>query len=154
MIVVGIDPGLAGGLAFLSAAVVEVLPIRVSGKGIDAPWLAEWLEACAPDLVVVENSPPFKQGRTSAHTSGRGLGRIEGVLAALGIRSELVRSQDWKKSILAGTAKDKDAAIAWCMRVYPGVELVLKGCRKAHDGMADALCIATYGQRVLLPKEA
>ena len=60
-------------------------------------------------------------------------------------------SMAWKKTVLAGTAKDKDAAIEYCRRAFPQVSL-LPGprCRKPHDGMADALCLLEYGRRVLV----
>lgn len=144
-VVCGLDPGLQGGLAILGhPPCVVACPLPIAAKGVDVVKLKQIMGVYLVDLVALEISPPFKQGRTSAWTSGRGLGRIEGAISALGIRLELVRPQDWKAVILKGTAKDKDAAIAWAMRTYPTVELVLPGCRKAHDGMADALCIATY----------
>jgi len=88
-----------------------------------------------------------KQGLSSTFTFGKGYGMIQGIMAALGVRYELVSPQKWKGVILAGTAKDKLAAIAWCRRAYPGADLVPRGCRVAHDGISDAICIAEYGRR-------
>lgn len=89
-----------------------------------------------------------KQGVVSTFRFGQGYGTILGVLGALGIRCELVTPQRWKAAILAGTARDKAAAIAWCRRAYPGVPLRrTERCTTDHDGMADALCLAEYGRR-------
>jgi crossover junction endodeoxyribonuclease RuvC len=74
-------------------------------------------------------------------------GVMHGIISTLAIPLYLVTPQAWKKKILAGTAKDKDAAIDYCRRVYPDVSLLAtERSRKPHDGMADALCIARYAQ--------
>jgi crossover junction endodeoxyribonuclease RuvC len=72
-----------------------------------------------------------------------------GLAAGLSIPVELATPQRWKGVVLHGSAKDKDAAISWCRRAFPDVALVPPGCRKPHDGMADALCLLEYGRRVL-----
>lgn len=90
--------------------------------------------------------------KVGAHQSfryGEAYGGILGLLGGLGIPIQLVSPSAWKKVILAGTAKDKAAAIAYCRRRWPSVSLIPEGCRVAHDGMADALCIAAYGETVL-----
>lgn len=148
--VVGIDPGLRGGLALVisqadPAAYVEEMPI--AGKEIDAAELALFLRGWAPDVVYLEKVGPMpKQGVVSVFTFGVGYGIVKGVVASLGVRLELVTPQTWKAQVLAGTKKDKDAAVDYCRRAYPLVKLVPKGCRVAHDGMADALCLAEYGR--------
>jgi crossover junction endodeoxyribonuclease RuvC len=58
---------------------------------------------------------------------------------------EYVRPQAWKKKVLAGTSKDKEAAIAFVRARFPGAPLTLPRCRTPHDGMADAVCIGYYG---------
>lgn len=42
-------------------------------------------------------------------------------------------------------AWNKAAAIEYCQGRWPGVSLVPKGCRVEQSGLADALCIASYG---------
>jgi hypothetical protein len=46
--------------------------------------------------------------------------------------------------VLAGTTKDKDAAIAYCRRAFPDVALVLPRCRVPHDGIADAVWVKKF----------
>jgi hypothetical protein len=77
------------------------------------------------------------QGVASSFTFGTGYRQIQGLLAGRGIPFELVTPQAWKKLVLAGTTKDKDAAIAYCRRAFPDVALVLPRCRVSHDGIAD-----------------
>ena len=76
----------------------------------------------------------------------KGYGILLGILGALKISTVRVTPQAWKKAILAGTKKDKDAAIEYVNMKYPDFELILPRCRKPHDGMADAICIAEYGR--------
>jgi hypothetical protein len=95
------------------------------------------------------------QGITTAHpmplastfTFGCGYGQLQGLLAGMGVPFELVTPQSWKKLVLAGTPKDKDAAIAYCRRTFPDVPLVMPRCRNPHDGIADSLCLLQYGLR-------
>lgn len=145
--ILAIDPGRAGAYAFWdgASALAETMPII--GDEVDLGELRkEWL-AFEPDVAYLEE--PFAgpaMSKVSAMTFGRSVGRLEGVLAGLKIPYETVRPQTWKAAILKGTAKDKEAAITFATRRWPSVPLV-RGMRvrKAHDGIADALCILSYG---------
>ncbi len=64
------------------------------------------------------------QGVSSTFKFGQGYGSILGIAAALSIPTELVTPQAWKKVVLAGTAKDKDAAVGYCRRAFPNVSLL------------------------------
>jgi hypothetical protein len=155
MIYIGIDPGLKGGLAVYSprlgahSATMPVAGDELDGSAI-AAMLRRWTLLDAADGVVVTiekvGAMP-KQGLSSTFKFGKGYGTVLGVCAALGLRVELVTPQKWKGEVLAGTTKDKDAAIAYCRRVFPMVELVQPRCRVPHDGIADALCLMEYGRR-------
>lgn len=155
MILLGFDPGLHGGLAAIDAngnAGAWVMPVR--GDEIDARALGVWvwdhvLKHDSQVTAVVEKVGAMpKQGLSSTFKFGKGYGTILGVLGALGVRCELVTPQAWKKVVLAGTDHGKDAAVAWCRRAYPHVNLLAtERSRVPHDGMADALCIAEFGRR-------
>lgn len=57
-----------------------------------------------------------------------------------------VTPQKWKNAVLRWKyAHDKEGAIAFCEATWPGINLTPPRCRKKHDGIADALCIAYYG---------
>ena len=156
MNICAVDPGLSGGLAILHGGEVTAKPLPIAGKDLDLATLAEWLKVSDPGLLVIEkvHSMPG-QGVASMFKFGQGYGAILGIASALSIPVELVTPQAWKKVVLAGTAKDKDAAIDYCRRAFPQVSL-LPGprCRKPHDGMADALCLLEYGRRTLTREAA
>lgn len=148
MLICGIDPGAEGGVAFAAATQggADAFPMPLAGKDLDGQRLAQWLRDYRPDRVYVEkvHSMP-RQGVASTFRFGRGYGAILGVVQALGFPLFHVTPQAWKKVVLAGTEKDKAAAVEYCRNRWPDTPLVLPRCRVPHDGMADALCIAAYG---------
>lgn len=150
-VIIGIDPGKSGGIAIRHGNQAIVHPMPIAGKELDLSALADLISKAHPDVVVIEkvHSMPG-QGVTSMFTFGCGYGAIQGITAALKLRTELVAPQTWKSSVLKGTKKDKDAAIAYCRRAFPDVPLVLARCRKPHDGIADALCLSEYGIRTFM----
>jgi len=151
--IIAIDPGLGGGVAFinLTTTLTWATPMPVLGKQIDLADLAAQIAYFKPHLIVLEkvHSMPG-QGVASMFTFGKGYGALLGIAAALKITCEEITPQKWKGVVLSGTAKDKDAAIAYCRKVYPDVPLVMPKCRVAHTGVADALCLLEYARRKLL----
>ncbi len=150
--IVGIDPGKAGGLAYIGSEIVGAgaMPMPLSGKDIDGHELAMVLDNWKPDTVIIEKSQAMPgQGVTSMFNYGAGFGRLLGICEALGLPYRLVTPQRWKGVVLAGTAKDKDAAIAFVRRAYPSINLTPGRKRRAHDGIADAVCLAEYGRQLM-----
>lgn len=147
--VLGIDPGKEGGLAFLTSTEVFVWPMPMAGNVPDTRRISDTIHRFEPHVIALEkvHSMPG-QGVASSFTFGRGVGRLEGIAEALGVRVELITPQRWKQTVLSGTAKDKTAAVEFCRRRWPGLTLVLPRCRKPHEGMADALCIAEAARRL------
>ena len=122
----------------------------VTENEIDVSALAQIIYEHSPRLVVVERAQAMpKQGVTSMFRYGLGYGRILGMLEALRISHQLVRPQQWKAAVLTGTKRDKAAAIHYVRGKYPSVDLTPGARRKAHDGIADSLCIAEFGRLVL-----
>lgn len=149
MNVVGIDPGQKGGIACLSGQHSEAVPMPLVGKELDTASIVRILRDRPVDLVVIEKVGTMpKQGIVSAFTFGYGVGVIECAVQVLEIPLRRVTPQAWKKLVLAGTAKDKDAALAHVRRAYPEVDLMPGRTRTPQDGVADAVCIAEYGRRV------
>jgi crossover junction endodeoxyribonuclease RuvC len=151
--IVGIDPGQTGGLAYIDTegASSWAVPMPVAGKEIDGHAIADMLRNWGPDTVYIErvHSMPG-QGVASTFKFGMGYGVIIGICDALGLPYRLITPQAWKKRVLAGTAKDKDAAISFVRRAYPHVDLTPGAKRKPHDGIADALCIAEFGRMLMV----
>lgn len=157
MKVIGIDVGFSGGLAsleFLSTYVREsfkVIPMPViKGKKnyIDIKSIAEFIKEFDPDKIIIEHAQPMpKQGVTSVFRYGEGFGMLQAICATLGYPYELVRPQRWKKDVLFGyDKKEKAGAILYVQRKFPFLDLLATPrCKKPHDGMADAICLAEYG---------
>ena len=121
----------------------------LAGKEIDGHEMANFLKTLTPSVVILEKVHAMpKQGVSSTFKFGMGFGLVIGVCEALGIPYRLVTPQAWKKVVLAGTAKDKDAAISFVRKAYPGVDLTPGRKRTPHDGMADAICLAEYGRQL------
>jgi crossover junction endodeoxyribonuclease RuvC len=146
--IIAFDPGLKGAIAIHHQGITTAQPMPIAGKVLDLPTLAELVRSASPDLAIIEKVGAMPgQGVSSTFTFGNGYGQLQGLLTGLGIPFELVTPQAWKKLILAGTDKDKDAAIAYCRRAFPDISLVMPRCRIPHDGVADALCLMQYGLR-------
>ena len=154
--VMGIDPGLDGGVALILPGGVEafVTPTIASGGGgkrqFDIAGMLVLLERHPIALAVIEAVGPMpKQGVVSTFRFGVGFGTWLGMLAALRIPHLAVTPHAWKKAILAGTTKDKGAAIQWAQRRFPEVSLLATARSKVpHDGLADALAMAEFARRL------
>jgi crossover junction endodeoxyribonuclease RuvC len=148
MNIIAFDPGQKGGIAIHHQGITTAFPMPLAGKVLDLVTIAALVRSNSPNIAVIEKVGSMPgQGVASTFTFANGYGQIQGLLAGLGIPFELVTPQAWKKLVLAGTPKDKDAAIAYCRRAFPNVALVLPRCRVPHDGIADALCLMQYGLR-------
>jgi hypothetical protein len=155
MMIVGIDPGQDGAIAFIrpgsSVNICDVHKMPLSGKGVDCEAICKLITMAGNvSLAVVEcvHSMP-KQGVSSSFQFGRTLGRIEGVIRTLRIPLAMPTPQAWKKLVLAGTKKDKDAAIDYVRRMYPSAQLIQPGCRVPDHNIADSVCLAEFGRLML-----
>ncbi|MDR1133575.1 MAG: hypothetical protein LBL05_05395 [Synergistaceae bacterium] len=156
---IGIDPGINGAIAAISAGSLEVLdlvdtPVITSeGKRLyDIGGMADAIRHMSlfgDAVVILEQAQAMPgQGVSSTFSTGRGFGIWEGVLSALGVPYRTVRPSVWVKKILAGTpGEGKARSLGFAMRMFPGAEITPKGSRKPRDGRGDALCLAYYGIR-------
>ena len=163
--VLGIDPGLDGGIAALGldgqTLAVGPMPVKAMTKSkreVDTALLFGLLcdLGLRIELAVVERVGPMPgQGVTSCFNFGMGYGKILGLLESKRIAFQLVTPQAWKKTILAGTDRSKAAAIAYCQRRFPHVDLrATDRSRTPSDGIADALCLAEFARRLAVGEEA
>jgi len=148
------DPGFHGGIAYSESVkggfTISAIRMPTAGKEIDINEIAALIHRVKPVRAVIEKVGAMPgQGVVSMFRFGMGYGQLLGCLAACGVPTEMVTPQRWKGRVLAGTKKDKDAAIAYCRRVFPSISLIPPRCRSPHDGVADALCILEYGRREL-----
>lgn len=156
MIVLGIDPGLSGALAFYDTVeqTVEVVDMPVlelvrNGKKkreVSAQALANHIAGRKISSAFLERVNAMTgQGVTSVFSFGRSLGIVEGILAAYDIPTTLVTPQAWQKAV--GQRAGKDGSRERAMQLFPAqVELFQ---RKKDDGRSDASLIAYYGAKTL-----
>ena len=156
-VILGIDPGLDGAVAVIGPAGVQahLVPTLAASRGgkrrFDVAAMLALMEAHPVELAVIEAVGPMpRQGVAGVFRFGEGYGLWLGLLAALRVPHRAVRPQAWKKVVLAGTARDKAAAIEFARRRFPRVSLLATPrSRVPHDGLADALALAEYGRLAL-----
>lgn len=158
-IVIGIDPGLDGAMTAIMDGEIflsQVAPIIKSGskRQFDLGAMRHFFEFCSqhcrPHLFIEQVGPMPKQGVTSTFNFGMGYGLWIGLAAGMGIPITKVRPQQWKGGMLAGTKKDKGAAILRAKELWPVNNFkATERCKKDHDGLAESALIAEYGRRTL-----
>jgi crossover junction endodeoxyribonuclease RuvC len=145
--ILGIDPGLDGGLAIISfngdLEMLETVPTEPKGgfikRQVDAQKLSNILRVYPISVCYLERvaSRPG-QGVGSVFSFGDTYGAIRGVLGALGIPTYYVSPQTWKKCFKISSKEDSLKAIK---DLYP----LLKMRKKDHN-IAEALLLALYGK--------
>lgn len=153
MIIVGIDPGAKGGIAFLDSEIGVTdtfkMPLRDDGE-IDAVKLYWLLLLSCHDgsIVYVENVHSMPgQGSVSTFKFGKSLGKIMAT-AEIAFGEDNVSHVSpvaWQKAGPGKTGGDKNITIEWVKKTYPEAQIIPKGCRVPHDGICDAIGIAHYG---------
>ena len=145
--ILGIDPGLDGGIALLEGnaiALLETIPTEPKGgfikRQVDAQKLSNILRVYPISVCYLERvaSRPG-QGVGSVFSFGDTYGAIRGVLGALNIPTYTVAPQTWKKELKISSKDDSLKAIK---ELYP----LLKMRKKDHN-IAEALLLALYGKK-------
>ena len=162
MKVIGIDPGLSGGIAILQEKRVLGLfdmPVMSEGKKNKRQLnsaqlvniLKENIETKDEIAVVVEqvNAMPG-QGVTSMFNFGQTFGAIKGVCAALKLPIFFVRPSKWKKHFeLINSSKDSSRTKA--IEMYPKLSNQL--AKKKDVNKSDAILIARFFSETRLSEE-
>lgn len=150
-VIMGIDPGLTGGIAILGQGGLlhaQRMPvIRFNRKGtIDLAALASLFETWKPTYAWIEQQQSMpKQGVASSFLTGKNYGIILGFMAGNMIAHSTVRPVDWKR--IMKVPADKAAAIAIATSTFPSSSSFWS--KKGDDGVAEAALIALYGARQL-----
>ena len=153
MKIIGIDPGLSGGIAILKENKVLNLfdmPVMSEGKKnkrqLNSAQLANLIKKNIKTnedvAVVVEqvNAMPG-QGVTSMFNFGQTFGAIKGVCAALELPIFLVRPSKWKKHFELINSS-KDASRTKAIEMYPSFAQILS--KKKDVNKSDAILIARF----------
>lgn len=146
MKVLGLDPGLTGGIALIAGSdlmfAMDMPTIEITSKNsIDARSLVRILAQVGQvDMVVIESVNSFGMGRTSAYNFGEGNGVIRGVLAALERPVTYMRPTAWQKAIGKPTGTGKDWSRNRAAELWPYQADLFSKVK--NDGRAEAALIA------------
>lgn len=155
--VIGIDPGLSGGMGVYDVAakkLLEVRPLpiteikegRYTDRNIDAHAFAEMIavsvEAFDVQLVVIEkvHSSP-QMGVASAFKFGHNYGIVQMASMIYAPRVEFVTPQRWKARLMLSF--DKKQSLAMARKMF-GADWFPK---QKHEGLAEAALISFYAAR-------
>lgn len=149
--ILAIDPGASGALAFfnLTAGTLDIIDMPTvevkrgnkDKREISPQMLAALIAARSPTTAVLERVGAMPgQGSSSMYQFGRGVGMVEGVLAALHIPTEYVTPQAWQKAVGARDGKDGNRQRA--AELFPAYAHLF--ARKKDDGRADAALMAFW----------
>ena len=152
MIVLGIDPGLSGALAFydtvsevlvvMDMPTVEVTRNGKSKREVSPALVADMVAGKGIEKAFMERVSAMPgQGVSSMFSFGRSSGVVEGVLAAYEIPTTLVTPQAWMKAM--GVRAGKDGSRERAMQLFPQYSMTFS--RKKDDGRSDAALIAKFG---------
>ena len=153
MRIIGIDPGLGGGIAVLDdLKIFDVydMPIMSEGKKnknqLNSAQLVNIIKKNIISnedtfLIVEQVSAMPGQGVTSMFNFGQTFGSIKGICAALNLPIFFVRPAKWKKHFdLINSSKD--ASRTKVIEMYPSISPRLS--KKKDVNKADAILIARY----------
>lgn len=161
MTIIGIDPGLEGGITIIHMGELPIMHRMPVIDGIDEKAVREILADAllearrktlteTPIMAHIEKvSAMPKQGVCSMFTFGAGWGIVRGIMCGLEIPYQLITPQTWQKVILAGLDRrdTKAAAYQYVSRLYPQLDYrASERSHKPHSGKVDSLCIALYGR--------
>ena len=107
MKVVGVDPGIAGGLAIVeiiddaAPVVVSAIDVPIVGSGakerVDVLAIRDWIELHRPAFACIERAQAMpEQGASSGFKYGRAVGALEATVALCGVPVQIVEPSLWK----------------------------------------------------------
>jgi len=154
--ILGIDPGISGGLAVVeitdSAApqLIDAIDIPVVGVGakerVDVTAIRNFIDRHKPIRALIERAQAMpKQGASSGFKYGRAVGAIEAAIILCSIPVEIVEPSAWKRHWhLPG--KDKESGRQKALQLFPAAHAAL--ARKKDHGRAEAALIALFGASI------
>lgn len=158
MMVMGIDPGIGGGVVALSQDGFLDYALRTpvikdkSKRHYDIPGMVAAITDASDRtddlLVAIEKVGAMpRDGRVGAFSFGKGYGIWLGILGARSIPYLEVMPQRWQGRMLAGLPRGpqtKTSAVQRCKALFPTLPIKVK----ADWGMADAALIAEYARQI------
>ena len=155
MLIIGIDPGISGGICFFEDGQVKDIidmPVMADGKKnkrqINGPQVYNEIlkrinKFQKKDIIVVieQVSAMPGQGVTSMFNFGQSFGVLKGICSAMQLSMFFIRPAKWKKYF--GLIKtEKDASRTKVIEIFPYISSELS--RKKDSNKADAVLIASF----------
>ena len=155
MIIIGIDPGIAGAICFFSdGKIIDVIDMptmadgkknkkQVNGRQIfnEISNLKSKYINVPVSVVVEQVSAMPGQGVTSMFNFGQSFGIIKGICSAMELPIYYVRPAKWKKYFNLINS-EKDASRTKVIEMFPKISHKLS--RKKDNNKADAILIAQF----------
>ncbi len=150
----GVDPGIHGGLAIVaidangaSPQLIDAIDIPTVGTAakerVDVLAIQDWIKRYAPQHAFVERAQAMpKQGSSSGFKYGRSVGSIEAVIACCEIPLTIIEPSMWKK-FHGLHGKDKEGGRQRALQLFPAAHALL--ARKKDHGRGEAALIALAG---------
>jgi len=151
--VIGIDPGIHGGLALVNICdggapvLVDAIDIPVIGvkakERVDVLAIRAWVQQHRPQHAFIERAQAMpRQGASSGFKYGRATGAIEAAIAYCEVPITVVEPAVWKKTHhLRGG--DKEGARQRALQLFPSAHALL--ARKRDHNKSEAALVALYG---------
>jgi len=158
MIVLGVDPGLNGGLALVCkngagvAELIAAIDVPTTGEGakrrVDVPRVLEFARSPGrtPDHAIIERAQAMPdQGASSGFSYGRAVGALEACVSGLMIPFTIIESTAWKKA--HGLIKrEKEDSRQRALQLFPAAAVF---ARKMDHNRAEAALMAHFGFALL-----
>lgn len=153
MKILGVDPGIRGGLVIVEVndgaapQIADAIDVPVTGSGakerVDVLAIRTWIKAHGPQHAFIERAQALpQQGSSSGFKFGRATGSLEAVVTCCGVAMTIVEPAQWKRKLrLAG--KDKEGARQRALQLFPSAHALL--ARRKDHGRAEAALIFIYG---------
>jgi crossover junction endodeoxyribonuclease RuvC len=162
--VLGVDPGVRGGLAIVSTGnisvgnggdgavavpsiIVDAIDIPVAGAGakerVDVLAIRGWIVEHGPAIALIERAQAMPgQGASSGFKFGRAVGAIEAAIALCGVPLTIIEPTAWKK-FHGLRGKDKELSRQRALQLFPAAHALL--AHKKDHGRAEAMLVALFG---------
>lgn len=139
-IYIGVDPGVGGGIAFITGEGTFVEACRMPETEADILHVLGKSEYSTSNRAILERVRSSPQmGVVSAFTFGCGYGGLRMALHACGIPFDEVTPLKWQNVLGCRTRGDKNVTKRRAQELFHGV--------KVTHAIADALLLAEYGRR-------
>jgi hypothetical protein len=143
----GIDPGSVGALSIVDSnkTIFEVLRLQNATGAEVADWLRTQKQDCEGDALTaaIEHlQPMLKTSKVTMFKLGTSYGHLLGLLDALEIPYQMVRSQRWQKDMKCLSKGKKAITRAAAQRIWPK----WKCTNHDSDSLLIALWLARFGQ--------